>query len=178
MQVGFVGTGAMGNPMAGCLIEGVHNVTVHDIRREATTNLCEMGASWADSPRSVSEACDVVFTSLPGPTAVQDAVLDPSTGILGGLRPGSTYIDTTTNSPVLFRRVAEECVARGIEVLDAPVNGRPPEMTIMVGGDEATYTKQVHLSAIVKKNEKPGVARPWWPRHRVPQHELPFETAP
>jgi 3-hydroxyisobutyrate dehydrogenase-like beta-hydroxyacid dehydrogenase len=94
MQLGFVGTGTMGNPMAKCLIEGGHNVTVHDIRREATTNLCEMGASWADSPRSASEACDVVFTSLPG----------------------------------------------------------PPEMTMMVGGDEATYTKQKHLLECMGKN--------------------------
>ena len=152
MQLGFVGTGTMGNPMAKCLIEGGHNVTVHDIRLEATTNLCEMGASWADSPRSASEACDVVFTSLPGPTEGEEPVLDASTGILEGLRPGSTYIDTTTNSPVLFRRVAEECVARGIEVLDAPVSGRPPEMTMMVGGDEATYTKQKHLLECMGKN--------------------------
>ena len=72
MQVGFIGTGTMGNPMARCLIEAGHHLTVHDIRREAATNLCELGADWADSPRAVAEASQVVFTSLPGPVEVED----------------------------------------------------------------------------------------------------------
>ena len=71
----------MGNPMAGCLIDAGHRVTVHDLRREATTNLCELGAIWADSPRAVAEASEVVFTSLPGPKEVERVVLDPSLGL-------------------------------------------------------------------------------------------------
>ena len=67
MRLGFIGTGTMGNPMARCLIEAGHQLTVHDTRREATTNLCEMGAQWADNPRTVAEQSQVVFTSLPGP---------------------------------------------------------------------------------------------------------------
>ena len=64
MDVGYIGTGTMGNPMARCLLDAGHNVTVYDVRREATTNLCELGAHWADSPRAVAEAAPVVFTSL------------------------------------------------------------------------------------------------------------------
>ena len=74
MQVGFIGTGTMGNPMSRCLLDAGHQLTVHDVRREATTNLCEMGATWADSPRAVAEASQVVFSSLPGPVEFQQVV--------------------------------------------------------------------------------------------------------
>ena len=140
MQLGFVGTGTMGNPMARCLIEAGHQVTVHDLRREATTNLCELGARWVDNPCAVAEASEAVFTSLPGPVEVEKGVLDPDTGILAGLRPGSAYIDMTTNAPRVVRHIAEVCRAQGVEMLDAPVSGRPPGMTIMVGGNATTFT--------------------------------------
>ena len=137
MKLGFIGTGTMGNPMVCCLIDAGHQLTVHDIRREATTNLCEMGATWADNAREVAAASEAVFTSLPGPTEMETTVLDPENGILAGLPTGGAYIDMTTNSPTVFRRVAEACLSRGIDVLDAPVSGRPPRMTVMAGGDAA-----------------------------------------
>ena len=141
MRVGFVGTGTMGNPMARCLIEAGHQLTVFDIRQEAAANLCELGAVWADSPRHVANASQVVFTSLPGPDQVEQAVLDPDTGILGGLPTGGAIIDTTTNSPTVSRRVSTFCRSQGVEMLDAPVSGRPPGMTVMAGGDRETFDK-------------------------------------
>ena len=152
MQVGFVGTGTMGNPMVRCLLETGHALTVYDVRREATANLCELGAHWADAPRTVAAASDVVFTSLPGPTEVEQGVLDPATGILAGLRPGGAYIDMTTNTPRVVRRIAEVCRARGVAVLDAPVSGRPPGMTIMVGGDATTFTTYRPLLECMGRN--------------------------
>ena len=109
MHVGFVGTGTMGNPMARCLIEAGHQLTVYDLRRESTTNLCEMGASWADSPRSVAESSQVVFTSLPGPDQVTQVVLDADSGILGGLSRGrviSTRPQTRQRCPAAYPRHA------------------------------------------------------------------------
>ena len=141
MRVGFVGTGTMGNPMARCLIEAGHQVTVYDLRREATTNLCEMGASWADSPRDVAAASQVVFMSLPGPAQVEQTVLDPDTGILAGLSQDGAIIDLTTNSPTVSRRVSSLCRGQGVEMLDAPVSGRPPGMTVMAAGDELTFNQ-------------------------------------
>jgi 3-hydroxyisobutyrate dehydrogenase len=141
MQLGFVGTGTMGNPMARCLIQAGHRVTVHDLRREATSNLCDLGAHWADTPRATAQASEVVFTSLPGPAEVERAVGDLATGILSGLRAGGACIDMTTNAPGVVRRLAEACRARGVEFLDAPVSGRPPGMTIMVGGHATTYAR-------------------------------------
>ncbi len=141
MNVGYIGTGTMGNPMARCLLDAGHNVTVFDVRREAAANLCEMGARWAGTPRAVAEAAGVVFTSLPGPAETEPVITDPNTGILAGLPAGGAWIDTTTNSPSLIRRLAELCRQRGIEMLDSPVSGRPPKMTMMVGGDAAVFEK-------------------------------------
>jgi len=152
MQLGFIGTGTMGNPMVRCLLEAGHALTVYDVRREATANLCDLGAHRADNPQAVAEASEVVFTSLPGPTEVEQGVLDPRTGILAGLRPGGAYIDMTTNTPRLVRRIAEVCRARGVAMLDAPVSGRPPGMTIMVGGDAPTFTTYRPLLECMGRN--------------------------
>jgi 3-hydroxyisobutyrate dehydrogenase-like beta-hydroxyacid dehydrogenase len=140
-RVGFVGTGTMGGAMVRGLLDAGHAVTVHDLRREATTALCDLGARWAESPRASAAEAEVVFTSLPGPADVERAVVDRSSGILAGLKPGRAYLDMTTNAPAVVRRIAETCRAHGVAMLDAPVSGRPPAMTIMVGGDAATFAR-------------------------------------
>ena len=142
MNLGYIGTGVMGNPMAKALIEAGHSVTVHDLNRESATNLCEMGANWADDPRQLSESSEVVFTSLPGPVQAENVLTNPDTGILSGLRVGGTWVDTTTNSPTMIHKLADLCKQRGIEMLDCPVSGRIPNMTMMVGGDQAVFNKQ------------------------------------
>lgn len=152
MQLGFVGTGTMGAPMAGCLIDAGHQLTVYDIRPEATAALCARGARPADSPAAVAQQSEVVFTSLPGPREAELAALDPSTGILVGLAAGGGYIDMTTNAPAVARRIAEACRTRGIDMLDAPVSGRPPAMTVMVGGDEPVFAKCRPLLAAMAGN--------------------------
>jgi 2-hydroxy-3-oxopropionate reductase len=68
------------------------------------------------------------------------------------LLPGGGYIDLTTNAPSVARRVAEACRVRGVEMLDAPVSGRPPTMTVMVGGDEAVFAKYRPLFAAMAGN--------------------------
>ncbi len=146
MKLGFVGTGNMGNPMARNLIAAGHTLTVYDLRPAATANLRELGAFGADSPRAVAEASEVVFTSLPGPADVESAVLDPERGILAGLAAGRVYIDVSTNSPVVFRRIAAACRAKGVEALDAPVSGgaagaENATLAIMAGGDAAAFER-------------------------------------
>jgi 2-hydroxy-3-oxopropionate reductase len=152
MRLGFVGTGTMGAAMAGCLIDAGHELTIYDVRPEATAGLAARGAHVADSPARVADRSEVVFTSLPGPSEVELAVLDPSSGILAGLQAGGAYIDTTTNAPGVARRIAEACRARGIDMLDAPVSGRPPGMTIMAGGDAPVFAKYRPLLAAIARN--------------------------
>ncbi|RUA21711.1 MAG: hypothetical protein DSY79_04870 [Chloroflexi bacterium] len=141
MKLGYIGTGTMGNPMAKALIDAGHAVTVFDVRRESAAGLCEMGADWADTPRELSEATEVVFTSLPGPVEAEQVLTDPDTGILAGLKTGGAWIDTTTNSPTTIHKLADICKQRGIEMLDSPVSGRIPNMTMMVGGDPAVFER-------------------------------------
>ena len=152
MRVGFIGTGTMGNPMAQCLIEAGHQLTVYDLRQDATANLCESGASWVDCPRAVAESSQVVFLSLPGPSEVEQAVLDEDTGALAGLSQGDAIIDTTTNSPSVSRKVSSICRSRGVEMLDAPVSGRPPGMTVMAAGDRATFDEYRPLLEVMAGN--------------------------
>ena len=145
MRLGFIGTGTMGNPMAQCLLDAGYRLGVHDIRREATTNLCERGADWFDNARDLAVASDVVLASLPGPPQVEQVMLDPGLGALSVMAEGSAFIDTTTNSPILVRRLAELCRAQGIDMLDCPVSMRPPNMTIMAGGDRQVFDKYLPL---------------------------------
>jgi 3-hydroxyisobutyrate dehydrogenase-like beta-hydroxyacid dehydrogenase len=152
MRLGFVGTGTMGVPMAACLIEAGHQLTVNDVKPDATAPLCSRGARSAESPAAVARASEVVFTSLPGPTEMEQAALDPVNGILAGLQQGGAYIDMTTNAPAVARRVAEACRARRVDMLDAPVSGRPPTMTVMVGGDEAVFARYRPLLAAMAGN--------------------------
>ncbi len=152
MQIGFVGTGTMGTPIANCLIEAGHSLTVCDIRPAATAALAGRGAAVAADPRAVAESSEIVFTSLPGPDQMIPAVLDPATGILAGLRSGGCYIDLTTNAPAVARRVAEACRERGIDMLDAPVSGRPPGMTVMAGGAEPVFARCRPLFEAIARN--------------------------
>src|SRR3954452_22539468 len=136
MRIGFGGTGTMGTPIAGCLIRAGHSLSVFDRRPEATAPLCTQGARHAESAFAAAHDNEVVFTSLPGPTEFEAAMLEPQTGILAGLQPGTAHIDLTTNAPKTIARVAEACQARGIELIDAPVSGRPPTMTVMIGASD------------------------------------------
>jgi 3-hydroxyisobutyrate dehydrogenase len=152
MRIGFIGTGTMGTPIAGCLVAAGHQLSVYDLRRDATRALEAQGAQVYDSPRAAAVPCEVVFTSLPGPAEVESAALDPDRGILAGLRGGSTYIDLTTNAPATIRRVAEAAGARGIAFLDAPVSGRPPNMTVMVGGEADDFSRCRPLFDAIARN--------------------------
>jgi 3-hydroxyisobutyrate dehydrogenase-like beta-hydroxyacid dehydrogenase len=139
MRIGFIGVGTMGRPIAECLIAAGHRLTVHDARAEAIGAMIGEGATAADNPAEAAYMAEVVFTSLPGPSQVEAVALDPETGVFAGLRKGGTYIDLTTNSPTTVRRVAEAAAKRDVAFLDAPVSGRPPNMTVMVGGREADF---------------------------------------
>ena len=151
MRLGFVGMGTMAVPMAGCLIHAGHQLTVYDVRSHATTVLCDRATSLEVQPPGPGGS-EMAFTSLPGPTEVEHAALDPASGIIAGLLQGAGYIDMTTNSPAVALRVAEACRARGMDMLDAPVSGRLPAMTVMVGGDEAVFARYRPLLAAMAGN--------------------------
>jgi len=145
MQIGFIGLGNMGNPMAASLIKAGFDLTVHDLRRSAADNLLALGAKWADTPQAVAQASDTIISSLPGPVQVEAAMLGAD-GVLAGIRPGSTWIDLSTNSPELLERLAAMAVEKGADTLDAPVTGavdgaQAGKSIYFVGGEQAVFEK-------------------------------------
>ena len=145
MQVGFIGLGNMGQPLAGFVIEAGFSLVVHDRRREAAAPLLERRAVWADSPRDVAAQCDVICTCVPGPPEMQAVTLG-ARGILEGVKRGSVVIDHTTNAPAIVRDVGAALDAHGAHLLDAPLDGGREgalegQLTLFVGGDEAVLRR-------------------------------------
>jgi 3-hydroxyisobutyrate dehydrogenase len=145
MKVGFIGLGIMGASMASNLMKAGHELVVHDIKRDAAAPHLKAGAVWADTPRQVAEATEVVLTSLPGPPEMESVALGEN-GLLSGMAKGKVYFDLTTNSPAVVRRVHEVFAKKGVHLLDAPVSGGPSgartrKLALWVGGDEAVFLK-------------------------------------
>src|SRR3989442_14510824 len=120
MKIGFIGLGTMGRHMASNLIKAGHGLVVHDVRREAAAPHREAGARWAETPRAVAEATDVVFTSLPGPPEGEAVGLGEE-GLLGGVGAGKGYFDPPTNVPGRGGRIHGVLDARRIHHPYAPV---------------------------------------------------------
>src|SRR5215471_18203198 len=145
MRVGFIGLGNMGGPMAKHILDAGHALTVYDVRKEAASTHLQGGARWAESPMAVAAASEIVFTSLPGPKEVEAVALGEG-GVLQGAAPGTVYIDLSTSSPTLIRRISEMGRGKNVQVLDAPVSGGPigaqqATLAVMVGGDRAVYER-------------------------------------
>ena len=139
MRVGFIGVGNIGKPMAEQIVASGFDLIVYDVRKEAAISLVEDGALWARSPREVAEQCEILCTCLPGPKEMEEVTLGRN-GIIEGFRRDSIYIDHTTNSPTMVRKVCNALNNQGISMLDAPVSGgmegaRTRKLTILVGGD-------------------------------------------
>jgi 3-hydroxyisobutyrate dehydrogenase-like beta-hydroxyacid dehydrogenase len=156
MQLGFIGTGKIGNPMARSLLRAGHQLAVNDLQETATANLIELGAVWAGSPAEVAARSDVLFTSLPGPPEVEQ-VLSGRDGILSGARQGTVYFDLSSNLPSVARRLAAVAADRGVTYLDSPVSGgvsgaEQATLAVMVGGDRAAFDTYKPLLEAIGKN--------------------------
>ena len=149
MQLGFIGLGTMGASMAANLQKAGHQLVVHDIRRANAELHLRAGARWADAPRHVAEAADVVFTSLPGPPEVEAVALGEE-GLLAGMRKGAVLFDLSTNSPTLVRRLHAIFAEHGAHMLDAPVSGGPRgaktrKLALWVGGERDVFERHKPL---------------------------------
>jgi 3-hydroxyisobutyrate dehydrogenase-like beta-hydroxyacid dehydrogenase len=144
MKIGYIGLGNMGGPMCRNLIKGVnHQVVVHDLNAEAVATCVAAGGTAASSLAALAAECDVVFTSLPTPRHVEAVVLGEG-GIAANARPGTVYIDLSTNAPAMVKRLSAELAGRGIAMLDSPVTGgvaraEAGTIVVMAGGDEAVF---------------------------------------
>src|SRR5579875_1253293 len=118
MKIGFIGLGMMGSGRAANLQKAGHELVVHDLRRAAAEPYVAKGAQWAETPRAVAEAAEIVFTSLPGPPEVEEVALGAN-GLLAGMSRGKAYFDLSTNSPNVVRRIHAAFAEREVYMLDA-----------------------------------------------------------
>ncbi len=145
MKVSFIGLGNMGRPITQHLLNAGHQVTVNDLFEANAADLIAAGATWAKTPSDCVEGCDIAFTSLPGPEEINAVVLDEP-DFYYSMPKGSIYVDLSTNSPSLIRKIHEEFSDNDIAVLDAPVSGnvtgaQAGNLTIMVGGEHAAFVQ-------------------------------------
>ncbi len=136
-----------------------HEVAVHDRRPGTTANLIELGATWADTPAAAAAEGEVVFTSLPGPAEVDEAVLGRG-GIVEGAAPGAIHVDLTSSLPSSVRRLSRIEEERGVVFLEAPVSGMisgvrsvdEASLSVFVGGDAKAFEKARPLLATFASN--------------------------
>jgi 3-hydroxyisobutyrate dehydrogenase len=154
--IGFIGIGVMGRSMAGHLLSAGYPLHVYNRTQSKAQDLIDRGAQWQDSPGKVAAEADVIITIVGFPNDVEAVYLGED-GILANAKSGSILIDMTTSCPNLAAKIAGEAKAKGIGSLDAPVSGgdigaREARLSIMVGGDEASFEKAKPLFDIMGKN--------------------------
>jgi 3-hydroxyisobutyrate dehydrogenase len=146
-NVAFIGLGVMGYPMARHLAKkGGHNLTVYNRTSEKGDKwVAEHGGRRADTPRQASAGCDFVFSCVGNDDDLRSVALGDD-GVVAGMKAGAVYIDNTTASAAVAEELAAACKERGVGFLDAPVSGGQAgaengALTVMVGGDPATFEK-------------------------------------
>ncbi|MBV6272760.1 2-hydroxy-3-oxopropionate reductase [Alcaligenaceae bacterium CGII-47] len=154
-NVGFIGLGIMGTPMAANLIEGGHTLSTYT-RSKTPSSLVEAGAKPLDSAMAVAQAADIIIIMVPDTPDV-DAVLFGESGVAAGLSKGKIVVDMSSISPVATKAFAAKINALGCEYLDAPVSGgevgaKAASLTIMVGGSESAFNTVQPLFNLMGKN--------------------------
>jgi 2-hydroxy-3-oxopropionate reductase len=143
MDIGFIGLGIMGKPMAKNLLKAGYRLVVYDIIEAPVNELVQAGAAAGSSCKDVASRCELIITMLPNSPHVKAAVLGKN-GVIEGAKPGSVLVDMSSIAPLASREVAAELAGKGIEMLDAPVSGGEPKaidgtLAIMVGGKAVVF---------------------------------------
>ncbi|HEX9456367.1 MAG TPA: NAD(P)-dependent oxidoreductase [Candidatus Acidoferrum sp.] len=158
-KVGLIGLGLMGQPIGMNLLKAGHTLTVWNRTSSRADSLVALGAKLATSPKEVAAASDVLLTIVSDPPALESILWGADgkeSGALAGLKPGSTYIDSSTVSPALARKIAAACAERSVRFLDAPVTGgdwgaKKGELIFMVGGDAGTLKSVEPILGVLGK---------------------------
>ena len=145
MKIGFIGLGQVGAKLAGSLLRNGFALTVRDLDRAAAAPLLEAGARWAETPRAMAEAVDLVITCLPSPAA-SAAVLEAEDGALAGLGPGKLWAEMSTTDAAEVTRLGALVAAKGAAALDCPVSGgchraATGNISIFAGGERAAFER-------------------------------------
>lgn len=152
-DVGFVGLGIMGRPMARNLIKAGYSLTVYDVVGTSVEELVTDGAQAAGSAREVAERTPVVITMVPDSADSEAAILGEG-GVLEGASDGSTVIDMSSIAPGTSQKIAVACETAQVDFLDAPVSGGEPKaidgsLAIMVGGKQEVFDQYKEMFSIL-----------------------------
>ena len=155
-NVGFIGTGIMGKPMAINLQKAGHHLYFSQHRKPVPEDLLGDNGTSCPTPKAVAEASDFIITMVPDTPHVE-AVLFENEGIYEGLSIGKTVIDMSSISPIATKQFADKVRSKGADYLDAPVSGgdigaKAGTLTIMAGGKEDTFNKAKHLFEAMGQN--------------------------
>jgi len=139
-RIGWIGTGVMGRWMCEHALKKGYTATVFNRSRDKAQPLLDLGATFADTPKMVAAASDVVFAIVGFPADVREVFLGTE-GALAGSVPGAVLVDMTTSEPSLAKEIYEAAKAKGVHALDAPVSGgdvgaKNAALSIMIGGDK------------------------------------------
>lgn len=154
-DVGFIGLGTMGTPMAGHLQNGGHRLFVHT-RSNVPEQVTSGGATVCKNGKEVAQHAEIIFVMVPDTPDVEK-VLFGTNGVAEGLKPGKIVVDMSSISPIETKAFARRVNELGCEYLDAPVSGgevgaKAASLTIMVGGNEAAFDQVRPLFALMGKN--------------------------
>ncbi|MBT3254872.1 MAG: 2-hydroxy-3-oxopropionate reductase [Deltaproteobacteria bacterium] len=155
-QIGIIGVGIMGEPMAKNLIDAGFEVTAYDVNREAVDRVAAYGGNPASSPKEAAASKDLVVTMLPDDRIVLEAVMGKN-GAMEGMSRGTILVDMSTVSPATSKKIAETLESKGMEMLDAPVSGgdvgaKEASLAIMVGGKKKVFDKALPVLQKMGKN--------------------------
>ena len=158
-KIGLIGLGLMGQPMGMNLLKAGYPLTVWNRTIARANELVAMGATLAMSPKELAANSDVMITMVSDPPALESVLWGADgrdSGALGALRPGSLYIDSSTISPALAKKIASVCAERKVRFLDAPVTGgdwgaKKGELIFMVGGDAQTLKEAEPILSVMGK---------------------------
>ena len=148
-DIGFVGLGIMGRPMAKNLIKAGYSLTVFDVIGTNVEQVVTEGASAASSAKEVAASTSVIITMVPDSADSEAAIMGPN-GVLEGASKGSVVIDMSSIAPGVSQKIADACESAEVEFLDAPVSGGEPKaidgtLAIMVGGKKEVFDGHVDL---------------------------------
>ena len=139
-NIGFIGLGIMGKPMAKNLLKKGYQLIVYDINNEPIKEVCNAGAKEGMSSQDVASQSEIIISMLPNSPEVKEVVLGEK-GVIYGVKPGTILIDMSSITPSTSKEVSEKLQQKGVTMLDAPVSGGEPKaidgtLAIMVGGPE------------------------------------------
>jgi 3-hydroxyisobutyrate dehydrogenase len=145
MKIGFIGLGNVGGKLSGSLLRNGFDLMVRDLDRDVAQPFLDAGATWADSPKAMAEACDMVITCLPSPAA-SAAVMEAEDGILAGLTEGMIWAEMSTTDEAEVKRLGTLVLANGGEPIDCPVSGgchraATGNIAIFAGCERSTFER-------------------------------------